>query len=203
MSLRAQRIRATPTSAVAPALTTVTGATRTPRPRPARPWARWTPRRTTRCRWPSGAMGTKGGPRTDRDGRVLHVSGAVIPGLYAAGNAMAGVTGRAYGGAGGTIGPAMVFGLPRRASRRDRPQRRDRRKGLNHSNFRARTCVWALLREEEPRPPWRSSPRPARASSPVRVRPCCGPAATSVAAIFIPAYRHHQVLAQRCGRRDR
>ena len=57
-----------------------------------------------------GAMGTKGGPRTDRDGRVLHVSGAVIPGLYAAGNAMAGVTGRAYGGAGGTIGPAMVFG---------------------------------------------------------------------------------------------
>ncbi|BBZ03493.1 FAD-binding protein [Mycolicibacterium chitae] len=58
-----------------------------------------------------GAMGTKGGPRTDRDGRVLHVCGAPIPGLYAAGNAMAGVTGRAYGGAGGTIGPAMVFGF--------------------------------------------------------------------------------------------
>ena len=58
-----------------------------------------------------GAMGTKGGPRTDRDGRVLHVRGAPIPGLYAAGNAMAGVTGRAYGGAGGTIGPAMVFGF--------------------------------------------------------------------------------------------
>jgi 3-oxosteroid 1-dehydrogenase len=58
-----------------------------------------------------GAMGTKGGPRTDRDGRVLHVSGAVIPGLYAAGNAMAGVTGRAYGGAGGTLGPALVFGF--------------------------------------------------------------------------------------------
>jgi 3-oxosteroid 1-dehydrogenase len=58
-----------------------------------------------------GAMGTKGGPRTDRDGRVLHVSGIPIPGLFAAGNAMAGVTGRAYGGAGGTIGPAMVFGF--------------------------------------------------------------------------------------------
>ncbi len=57
-----------------------------------------------------GAMGTKGGPRTDHDGRVLHVSGEPIPGLFAAGNAMAGATGRAYGGAGGTIGPAMVFG---------------------------------------------------------------------------------------------
>ncbi|CAM4175690.1 3-oxosteroid 1-dehydrogenase [Mycobacterium basiliense] len=57
-----------------------------------------------------GAMGTKGGPRTDRDARVLHVSGDPIAGLFAAGNAMAGATGRAYGGAGGTIGPAMVFG---------------------------------------------------------------------------------------------
>ena len=57
-----------------------------------------------------GAMGTKGGPRTDRDGRVLHVRGTPIPGLFAAGNAMAGVTGKAYGGAGGTLGPAMVFG---------------------------------------------------------------------------------------------
>jgi 3-oxosteroid 1-dehydrogenase len=57
-----------------------------------------------------GAMGTKGGPRTDADGLVLHVSGEPIPGLYAAGNAMAGVTGKAYGGAGGTLGPAMVFG---------------------------------------------------------------------------------------------
>lgn len=57
-----------------------------------------------------GSMGTKGGPRTDPDGRVLHVSGQPIPGLFAAGNAMAGATGRAYGGAGGTLGPAMVFG---------------------------------------------------------------------------------------------
>ncbi len=58
-----------------------------------------------------GAMGTKGGPRTDRDARVLHVSGKPIRGLYAVGNAMGGVTGRAYGGAGGTLGPAMVFGF--------------------------------------------------------------------------------------------
>ncbi|WP_370499743.1 FAD-dependent oxidoreductase [Mycolicibacterium sp. jd] len=57
-----------------------------------------------------GAMGTKGGPRTDRNGRVLHVSGTAITGLFAAGNAMAGATGKAYGGAGGTLGPAMVFG---------------------------------------------------------------------------------------------
>ncbi|BAX94439.1 FAD-dependent oxidoreductase [Mycobacterium shigaense] len=57
-----------------------------------------------------GAMGTKGGPRTDHDGRVQHVSGEPIPGLFAAGNTMAGATGRAYGGAGGTLGPAMVFG---------------------------------------------------------------------------------------------
>lgn len=58
-----------------------------------------------------GAMGTKGGPRTDRDGRVVHVTDAALPGLYAVGNAMAGVTGRAYGGAGGTLGPGMVWGF--------------------------------------------------------------------------------------------
>lgn len=57
-----------------------------------------------------GAMGTKGGPRTDSDGRVLHVNGTVITGLFAAGNAMTGATGKAYGGAGGTLGPALVFG---------------------------------------------------------------------------------------------
>jgi succinate dehydrogenase/fumarate reductase flavoprotein subunit len=58
----------------------------------------------------SGTLGTKGGPRTDADGRVIDLDGNVIEGLYAAGNAMAGVTGMVYGGAGGTIGPAMVFG---------------------------------------------------------------------------------------------
>jgi succinate dehydrogenase/fumarate reductase flavoprotein subunit len=57
-----------------------------------------------------GALGTKGGPRTDADGRVLGLDGEPIAGLYAAGNAMAGATGMVYGGAGGTIGPAMVFG---------------------------------------------------------------------------------------------
>ena len=58
----------------------------------------------------SGALGTKGGPRTDGSGRVLDQNGRPIPGLYAAGNAMAGVTGMVYGGAGGTLGPALTFG---------------------------------------------------------------------------------------------
>lgn len=57
-----------------------------------------------------GCLGTKGGPRTDGDARVLDLSGEPIPGLYAAGNAMGGVTGMGYGGAGGTIAPALVFG---------------------------------------------------------------------------------------------
>ena len=58
----------------------------------------------------SGALGTKGGPPTDTRARVLDVDGDVIAGLYAAGNAMASPMGMTYGGAGGTLGPAMVFG---------------------------------------------------------------------------------------------
>lgn len=58
----------------------------------------------------SSTLGTKGGPRTNRDGAVLNVDGQVIEGLYAAGNVMAGPTGMVYGGAGGTLGPAIVFG---------------------------------------------------------------------------------------------
>ncbi len=58
----------------------------------------------------SGSLGTNGGPKTDVNGRVLSLSGGVIPGLYAAGNAMAAPTGMVYGGAGGTLGPAMTFG---------------------------------------------------------------------------------------------
>ena len=59
----------------------------------------------------SGSLGTKGGPRTDTEGRALDHSGHVIRGLFAAGNAMAGVTGMVYGGAGGTLGPALTFGF--------------------------------------------------------------------------------------------
>ena len=57
-----------------------------------------------------GTLGTKGGPRTDGNSRVLNVDGAVIDGLYAAGNAMGSVMGMTYGGHGGTLGPALVFG---------------------------------------------------------------------------------------------
>jgi 3-oxosteroid 1-dehydrogenase len=59
----------------------------------------------------SGCLGTKGGPRTDGDAQVLDVDGRPIRGLYAAGNVMASVLGMTYGGAGGTLGPAMVFGF--------------------------------------------------------------------------------------------
>jgi len=58
-----------------------------------------------------GCLGTKGGPRTDSHGRVLSApDSSPISGLYAAGNAAASPFGFAYPGAGGTIGPALVFG---------------------------------------------------------------------------------------------
>jgi 3-oxosteroid 1-dehydrogenase len=57
-----------------------------------------------------GALGTKGGPRTDEDGRVINVDGAPIDGLYAAGNAMGSVMRMTYGGHGGTLGPGLVYG---------------------------------------------------------------------------------------------
>jgi 3-oxosteroid 1-dehydrogenase len=57
-----------------------------------------------------GAIGTKGGPRTDPDGRVRHVLGGTIPGLYAAGNAASVPIGNCYGGPGSPIGMAMVSG---------------------------------------------------------------------------------------------
>ena len=58
----------------------------------------------------SGTLGTSGGPRTDDLGRVLDTHLEPIPGLYAAGNVAAAPTAMAYGGAGGTLGPILVFG---------------------------------------------------------------------------------------------
>jgi succinate dehydrogenase/fumarate reductase flavoprotein subunit len=57
-----------------------------------------------------GALDTKGGPRTDCNARVLDFAGNPIPGLFGAGNCVAAPAGQAYWAAGGTIGPALVFG---------------------------------------------------------------------------------------------
>jgi 3-oxosteroid 1-dehydrogenase len=54
-------------------------------------------------------LGTKGGLRTDCDARVLDAAGRPIPGLYAAGNTMAAVSGTAYPGGGNPIGASMLF----------------------------------------------------------------------------------------------
>ena len=68
-----------------------------------------------------GAVGTKGGPRTDGDARVLDVRGRPIEGLYAAGNAMGSIAGPAYFGGGTSIALAVVFGYlgGRHAARHD------------------------------------------------------------------------------------
>ncbi|MFD1553268.1 3-oxosteroid 1-dehydrogenase [Putridiphycobacter roseus] len=57
-----------------------------------------------------GDLGTKGGIKANEYGQGLNTKGAVINGLYATGNVAASVMGRDYAGAGGTIGPAMIFG---------------------------------------------------------------------------------------------
>ena len=54
-------------------------------------------------------LGTKGGLRTDTRARVLDEHGVPIPGLYAAGNTMAAVSGTTYPGGGNPIGASMVF----------------------------------------------------------------------------------------------
>ena len=57
-----------------------------------------------------GFLATKGGARTNRNGQVLESSGDVIPGLYAAGNAMANPFGSKGIGAGTTLGPCLTWG---------------------------------------------------------------------------------------------
>jgi succinate dehydrogenase/fumarate reductase flavoprotein subunit len=58
----------------------------------------------------AGSIGTKGGPVTDTDGRVLSQPGHVIPGLYAAGNAAAFWTADGYPGPGATLAVGRTMG---------------------------------------------------------------------------------------------
>lgn len=57
-----------------------------------------------------GDVGTYGGVVTDEHARVLRADGSVIAGLYAAGVSTASVMGRAYPGAGASVGPAFTWG---------------------------------------------------------------------------------------------
>lgn len=54
-------------------------------------------------------LGTKGGLRTDSAARVLDHDGNPLPGLYAAGNTMAAVSGTVYPGGGNPIGASVLF----------------------------------------------------------------------------------------------
>ena len=58
----------------------------------------------------AGALDSKGGPTIDEHGRILRAGGEPIEGLYGAGNCVASPAAQGYWGAGGTIGPAVVFG---------------------------------------------------------------------------------------------
>lgn len=58
-----------------------------------------------------GDVGTYGGVVTDSAARVIREDGAVIHGLYATGTTTAGVMGRAYPGAGCSIGPSFTWGF--------------------------------------------------------------------------------------------
>jgi succinate dehydrogenase/fumarate reductase flavoprotein subunit len=55
-----------------------------------------------------GNLGTKGGLKTDAEGRVQSFSGGAVPGLFACGNAAASWMGPGYPGAGGSLGPIMT-----------------------------------------------------------------------------------------------
>ncbi len=56
-------------------------------------------------------IGTKGGARTNESAQVLRPDGSIIPGLYAAGLAMANPIGTRAVGAGTTLGPNLTWGF--------------------------------------------------------------------------------------------
>ncbi|GAA4349398.1 FAD-dependent oxidoreductase [Variovorax defluvii] len=57
----------------------------------------------------AGTLDTKGGPKTDTNGRVLDGRDQPIPGLYGVGNCVASASGRAYWAGGATLGPIIAF----------------------------------------------------------------------------------------------
>ena len=68
----------------------------------------------------AGALDTNGGPRINVEARVLGRGGQPIPGLFGAGNCVGSITGQAYWGPGGTIGPSHRVRLHRRHQRQSR-----------------------------------------------------------------------------------
>jgi 3-oxosteroid 1-dehydrogenase len=56
-----------------------------------------------------GTLDTKGGPKTDADGRVLNDVDEPIPRLYGVGNCVASVSGASYWAGGATLGPIIAF----------------------------------------------------------------------------------------------
>ncbi len=57
-----------------------------------------------------GDVSTYGGVVTDEHARVLRQDGSIIPGLYATGVSTASMMGRAYPGAGSSVGPSFTWG---------------------------------------------------------------------------------------------
>ena len=64
---------------------------------------------------------TLGGVSTNTDGQVLDVDGAVIPGLYAAGECVGGIWGRFVSGGTGVMGPIVFGRLAARAAMATEP----------------------------------------------------------------------------------
>lgn len=58
-----------------------------------------------------GDLGAKGGLKVDAHARVIDTAGRPIDRLYAAGNCAASPFANCYPGSGGTIGPALTFGM--------------------------------------------------------------------------------------------